>query len=60
MMTVGQLKRLLAQYSEDLPVQVNDNANGEILNIKAVDRFDAYPAFDDPECVMLQSFPEHE
>lgn len=57
-MTVSELIVILQSMPQDLPVEINDNINGQITYIDAVDHFswhDLEPGSGDQPCVMIQT-----
>jgi hypothetical protein len=51
-MTVAELIEILKQMPQDIQVEVNDNAAGEVFAIDQVDHFDATEY--DPQIVIIQ------
>jgi hypothetical protein len=57
-MTVAELIAILQTMPQDLPVEINDNEGGEILQIDSVDHFgwhDLEPGSGDQPVVMIQA-----
>ena len=60
-MTVAELIEILKTMPQDLPIEINDNMNGQIIYIDSVDLFDEPDYEDDYPVVMIQAnvYEEH-
>ena len=54
-MTVAELIEILKAMPQDMPIEINDNMNGQIIYIDSVELFDEPMDEDDYPVVMIQA-----